>query len=55
MAPDIEKNVLMLPFNDTEQSGRIIEANKERLAAVFLEPMTIFGGAIPQIRSSFRR
>jgi len=47
MAPDIEKNVLMLPFNDTEQSGRIIEANKERLAAVFLEPMTIFGGAIP--------
>ena len=47
MSPDIEKNVIVLPFNDPEQSVRIIEANKDRLAAVFLEPMTIFGGAIP--------
>ena len=47
MAPDVEKNVIVLPFNDPEQSVRMIEANKNRLAAVFLEPMTIFGGAIP--------
>ena len=47
MSPDVEKNVIVLPFNDPEQSVRIIEANKNRLAAVFLEPLTIFGGAIP--------
>jgi glutamate-1-semialdehyde 2,1-aminomutase len=47
MAPGEDANVLMLPFNDSASAVRLIERNAHRLAAVFLEPMTIFGGAIP--------
>jgi len=39
--------VLTLPFNDGEAAAALIRANASRLAAVFLEPLTIFGGAIP--------
>jgi glutamate-1-semialdehyde 2,1-aminomutase len=39
--------VLVLPFNDTDAATKLIEAHADRLAAVFLEPLTIFGGAIP--------
>jgi glutamate-1-semialdehyde 2,1-aminomutase len=42
-----EHEVLMLPFNDIPASTALIRANAARLAAVFLEPLTIFGGAIP--------
>jgi glutamate-1-semialdehyde 2,1-aminomutase len=37
----------MLPFNDTVAATALIRANAAHLAAVFLEPLTIFGGAIP--------
>lgn len=39
--------VLMLPFNNTPATVKLIRAHADRLAAVFLEPLTIFGGAIP--------
>ena len=42
-----DQEVLMLPFNDVAASTALIRANASRLAAVFLEPLTIFGGAIP--------
>jgi glutamate-1-semialdehyde 2,1-aminomutase len=38
--------VLMLPFNDTDAAVTLIKAHADRLAAVFLEPLTVFGGAI---------
>jgi glutamate-1-semialdehyde 2,1-aminomutase len=41
------RSVVVLPFNDIPAAVKIIEANHDRLAAVFLEPLTIFGGAIP--------
>lgn len=47
MAPGEAGNVLMLPFNDPANAVRLIERFAGQLAAVFLEPMTIFGGAIP--------
>ncbi len=47
MIEGIEHGVIMLPFNDAQASAQIIEQHADRLAAVFLEPMTIFGGAIP--------
>jgi glutamate-1-semialdehyde 2,1-aminomutase len=43
----IEKTVLTLPFNDPDGATALIRAHASRLAAVFLEPLTIFGGAIP--------
>jgi len=42
-----DASVLTLPFNDIEAATALIRANASRLAAVFLEPLTIFGGAIP--------
>lgn len=42
-----ENSVLMLPFNDPQNAVKRIHQHADRLAAVFLEPMTIFGGAIP--------
>jgi glutamate-1-semialdehyde 2,1-aminomutase len=47
MSPGEDRNVLMLPFNDAAGAAQLIERYADRLAAVFLEPMTIFGGAIP--------
>jgi glutamate-1-semialdehyde 2,1-aminomutase len=44
-----EKLVLILPFNNTVAATELIRANASRLAAVFLEPLTIFGGAIPAL------
>jgi len=42
-----EDFVVTLPFNDTAGAIALIRANASRIAAVFLEPLTIFGGAIP--------
>ncbi len=42
-----ETRMLMLPFNNAAAASELIRANATRLAAVFLEPLTIFGGAIP--------
>ena len=39
--------VLTLPFNDTAAAVALIQAHADHLAAVILEPVTIFGGAIP--------
>ena len=42
-----ENSVITLPFNDIPATTALIRANAEKMAAVFLEPLTIFGGAIP--------
>jgi glutamate-1-semialdehyde 2,1-aminomutase len=42
-----EEAVLTLPFNNAAASTALIRAHAPNLAAVFLEPLTIFGGAIP--------
>lgn len=47
MSPGEASDVLMLPFNDPASARRLIAQHADKLAAVFLEPMTIFGGAIP--------
>ena len=52
MAEGIEKSVIVSPFNDAESATAIIECHAHRLAAVFIEPIMIFGGAIPA-ESSF--
>lgn len=39
--------VVKLPFNDAEQTERIIEAHRDRLAAVIVEPVMGAGGMIP--------
>jgi len=49
-----ESLVLTLPFNDADSAVELIRANAARLAAVFLEPLTIFGGAIPAEASFVR-
>src|SRR5438552_4386425 len=36
--------VLTLPFNNTPEAVKLIRAHADRLAAVFFEPLTIFGG-----------
>ena len=52
MVEGIERSVIALPFNDAEAATAIVEHHAERLAAVFIEPIMIFGGAIPA-ESSF--
>ena len=47
MPPAAAADVLTLPFNDVAAAVALIRANAHKLAAVFLEPLTIFGGAIP--------
>lgn len=47
MVDGSEKSVLTLPFNDISAATALIRTNADRLAGVFLEPLTIFGGAIP--------
>jgi glutamate-1-semialdehyde 2,1-aminomutase len=40
-------SVIILPFNNIQAATTLIRGQADRLAAVFLEPLTIFGGAIP--------
>jgi len=42
-----EASVVTLPFNDPAAATALIRRHASSLAAVFLEPLTIFGGAIP--------
>ncbi len=39
--------VVKLPFNDADQTERIVEAHRDRLAAVIVEPVMGAGGMIP--------
>src|SRR5687768_15797928 len=39
--------VVKLPFNDADETQRIIEAHRDRLAAVIVEPVMGAGGMIP--------
>jgi len=47
MQAGLQDSVVILPLNDTEAALRLIRKHSNRLAAVFLEPLTIFSGAIP--------
>ena len=40
-------DTLVLPFNDVEESARLIEANADRLAAVLIDPMPNRAGLAP--------
>ena len=42
-----EKSVITLPFNDIPAATAVIRSYASQMGAVFLEPLTIFGGAIP--------
>ena len=43
----VVRDTVVLPYNDTESSQRILEANAESVAAVIVEPMLGSAGMIP--------
>lgn len=45
--PDVRDGVVFLRFNDLEYSARMIEENKDQLAALILEPFLGVAGGIP--------
>ena len=50
----VVRDVLVLPYNNAEASVRLIRANRDRLAAVIVEPILGAAGMIPA-RSEFLR
>src|SRR5262249_36263739 len=47
LIPGTSDSVVLLPFNDPDGAEELIEANKNELAAVILEPMLGGSGMIP--------
>lgn len=47
LSPDSVENVVVLPFNEVEASGRLIKEQGEHLAAVIVEPVMGSAGMIP--------
>jgi glutamate-1-semialdehyde 2,1-aminomutase len=47
LPPGIERSILMLPYNNTEATVSLLRQHASEIAAVMMEPMTIFAGAIP--------
>ena len=45
------EQVVILPFNNTEASTRIIEKHASELAAIMVEPVMVHGGMIPADKS----
>lgn len=43
----LSEMVVTLPFNNPEASVRLIEMHRDELAAVLVEPLMLWGGAIP--------
>jgi glutamate-1-semialdehyde 2,1-aminomutase len=54
MHPGARESVITLPFNDTPSAVRLVRKHADKLAAVFIEPLTIFSGAIPAEREFFQ-
>ncbi len=50
----VADTIVMLPFNDPERAAAIIEARKDDLAAVIIEPVLGSGGVIPAHRDFLR-
>jgi glutamate-1-semialdehyde 2,1-aminomutase len=50
LAPGTVENVVVIPFNDGAGAARVIEAERERLAAVLVEPILGSAGMIPAER-----
>jgi len=53
--PGVEKNVLILPFNNIEATEELIRENSDKLAAVLVEPMQGYAGAIPAEKEFMKR
>ncbi len=43
----IEKDIFLAPFNDLNTAERVLKDNKDKIAAIIMEPMLGAGGGIP--------
>ncbi|MBI2867297.1 MAG: aspartate aminotransferase family protein [Chloroflexi bacterium] len=55
LLPGVAENVVLLPFNNAKACEEIIEREKDKLAAVIVEPMMCTNGMIPPLPGFHKR
>ncbi len=53
--PGVEKNVLVLPFNNIEATEELLRKHSHELAGVIVEPMQGYAGSIPADKEFLKR